>query len=189
MKTRLVVLDGASATGKSSIARLLLGHVELKLHFVKRYTTRDRRPGDEEEANYVHVSTATFDSMEREGAFIEFRHFKFGMSYGLAKVDIETILGAGQNALAIIDLGNIECVRRHYPDAVGIMVIAPLEELEARLRARGLSEDRVQERLENARTTESYVHLYDYVLVNDHSELQSAVEKLRRILMRELVCE
>lgn len=183
---RLVVLDGPSSAGKSTITSLLFQEEGLGLEFVKRYTTRDPRPGDDVEGNYIFVNHEQFQTMEDRGEFIEVRHFQFGMSYGLRFADIDDVLDQGKNALAIISLGNVDLIREHYTDAIGVFVTAPLADIEARLRARGADENKVQERLENASKATQFEHRYDYVVVNKEGKLTEVIEELIKYLHREL---
>lgn len=173
---RLVALDGPSGAGKSTIATRLLGHPSLGLQLVRRYTTREPRPGDAAEGNYTFITTEAFEQMEIHKKFVEVQHYKFGMSYGLPVKETDAVLKSGKNALTIINLGNIGMIRRHYPNAIGIFVTAPIDAIERRLRSRGLNEEYIQERLDNAVRSASYVHLYDYVVSNEDGRLDQATD-------------
>jgi guanylate kinase len=182
----LIVLDGPSSVGKSTIVAALLQYPELDLQFVKRYTTRPPRSGDQEEANYIFTSMDHFREMERADAFIEVRHFEFGMSYGLPFRETKETLSAGPNALALISLGNAPAVRRHYPDCLTVLIVAPLATIEQRLRSRGIEEAKIRERLDNARTADTLRASYDYVSENKDGNLMATVEVLAEVLRKEV---
>jgi guanylate kinase len=184
--SRLIVLDGPSSVGKSTIAARLTNVPELNLAFVKRYTTREPRPGDLEEGNYIFVSRSAFTEMERRREFVEVRHFQFGMSYGLPFSEIERVLASGRNALAIISLGNAEKIRRHYNNAITVLITAPLRTIELRLRNRGLDESKIEERLANASKAAEFSPHYDYVVVNDEGKLDEVLSSLSGLLKERL---
>ena len=78
----LFLLDGASCSGKSTLVDRLsngAGAVDL----VPRYSTRERRQDDQRRREYIFVSPESFRARAEAGAFIEYRDFLFGMSYGL----------------------------------------------------------------------------------------------------------
>lgn len=130
------------------------------------------------------MTTDQFEELEQQGAFVEVRHFQFGMSYGLSTNDINDTLTTGANALAIISLGNIDKVRRLYPDAIGVFITAPLDIVESRLRARGLDESMIQERLNNAANATKLAAAYDFVVVNDEGRLVESAKTLIEYLLR-----
>src|SRR5262245_38986285 len=122
--------------------------------------------------------------MARAGAFIEYRDFQFGMSYGLPWADAFAPLLAGRHGLAVINLGNVGYVKALLPEAVTILVDAPLATIRQRLLARGVNTpEQIEERLANAARVEAYRPLYDYVIRNDDGTLTAAQEFLRGLVL------
>ncbi|MDV2496486.1 MAG: guanylate kinase [bacterium] len=183
----LFVIDGPSGSGKSSILRALESDPALDLTHVKRRTTREERPGDEVEDNYEFVSQEEFRRMVEAGDFLEWKDYLFGMSYGTPRREVEELLDAGRNVVAIINLGSLPAVKEAVPDTVGIFVNTALDDLERRLRARGdHTEEQIAERLGNAAASAALAPLYDHVVSNDDGRLDACLQEVRRIVATHL---
>ena len=179
---RLVLLDGASGSGKTTIFRKLTDGPGETVARVPRYSTRAPR-GDGERAEYVFVSADHFRKAVEQGEFIESRDFLFGMSYGLPWRAAFDQLRAGRDALGIIDYGNAGHVRRILPEAALVLVEASPDTLRARLAQRGTNtEEQIDERLSNAVALASRRDVYDLVVRNEDGELDRAVADVRRLL-------
>ena len=184
---KLLVIDGPSGSGKSTILHALEADPSLGLIHVRRCTTREQRPGDDAEDNYRFVPPEEFRRMAEAGEFLEWKDFLFGMSYGTPRQEVEELLEAGRNAVAIINLGNLPAVKEVIPDAVGIFISTDLGDLERRLRARGNhTEEQIAERLGNAAASVQLQPLYDYVVSNDEGRLEACLQEVRHIVATHL---
>ena len=184
---KLLVIDGPSGSGKSTILHALEADPSLGLIHVRRCTTREQRPGDEAEDNYHFVPPEEFRRMVEAGEFLEWKDFLFGMSYGTPRRELEELLEAGRNAVAIINLGNLPAVKEVIPDAVGIFISTDLGDLEKRLRSRGNhTEEQIAERLGNAAASVQFQPLYDYVVSNDEDRLEACLREVRHIVATHL---
>lgn len=180
---KLFVIDGPSGSGKSTILKALEREPAFELKHVKRLTTREMRPGDEAEDNYEFVTEEEFRRMTEAGEFLEWKDYLFGMSYGTPRKEVESLLDAGRNTIAIINLGSLPKVKEAVPDVVGIFITSRLEDLESRLRARGNhTEEQIAERLGNAAAASRYEPLYDYVVSNDDGRLHKCLDEVKRIV-------
>ena len=179
---QIFLLDGASCSGKTTLTHRLLEHTDLDLHFIPRYCTRKPRTASTE-SEYLFVGRAEFDALASQGEFIEWRDFEFDMSYGLPWTQaFEPVLG-GHDAIGVMDLGNIEHVKAMLPEAVTILVDAPVDTIRKRLLSRGYNvEEQIEERLGNARTVQSYRECYDYVVSNDEGLLEVAEQRMANII-------
>jgi guanylate kinase len=70
-----------------------------------------------------------------------------------------------------------------YPDALSIFLVPPsLDELEARLRNRGIEKEEIlQKRLKKASEEMKYLDKFDYIVTND--DLNKAVESVKALIM------
>jgi guanylate kinase len=180
----LFLLDGASCSGKSTLVDRLATDPTLPIELVPRCSTRERRSDDRPRREYVFVSRDQFVELARTGSFIEYRDFQFGMSYGLPWAQAFAPLLEGRHGLAVINLGNVRHVKALLPEAVTILVDAPLATIRQRLIARGLNtQEQIDERLTNAARVELYRPFYDYVVRNDDGTLTTAQEVLRTLIL------
>lgn len=175
----IVLLDGASASGKSTIKNRLLADPALDFHYVRRYTTRARRG----EPGLCLHEPRRVRQRELAGELLEWRHFQFGMSYGIGWPEIRNGMASGKN-LAVMNLGNVRNVKRQLPESVCVLVDAPLDQIERRIRARGFnSEEEIAERVGNARHAKAAAHDYDLICANHDGAGEEAYEALREALL------
>jgi guanylate kinase len=178
----LFLLDGASSSGKSTLVDRLTADPAF-LELVPRYCTRERRSDDAGRREYVFVSHDAFRERAAAGAFIEYRDFQFGMSYGLPWAEAMTPLLQGRAALGVINLGNVEYVKALIPEAVTILVDASIETIRRRLVARGVNtQEQIDERLGNAARVQEFRKFYDYVVTNEEGALTEAETYLRNLV-------
>ncbi|HEU4370721.1 MAG TPA: CYTH domain-containing protein [Methylomirabilota bacterium] len=179
----IFLLDGASCTGKTSLATRLADRKNLDLDLVPRYSTRRPRGDRSAEPEYLFVSPHEFRRLAGEGAFIEYRDFQFGMSYGLPWEQTFAPIKLGRRVIGIIDLGNVRHVKDVLPEAVTILITAPEHVLRQRLIARGYNRElEINERLENARRVAAYRPFYDHIVENGERELEAAENHLAEII-------
>lgn len=177
----LFVLDGASGAGKTTLA-LALAERNPNLVFVPRYTTRRPRRNESDALEYIFVTPERFSDLIHGGAFIEYRCYEFGASYGLPRMEVNAVLHAGANAIGIINLGNIKPLKEQSPDAVAILIHVSLETLESRLTKRGAnSAEEIAERLRNAHAVDQASPLYDHVVENE-GDLDGVLSDLSTII-------
>lgn len=180
---RITLLDGPSASGKSGAKQALMERVD-GLTFCPRITTRPPRE-EESDSDYRFVSPQEFQDLEDSEGLAAWRHFEFGMSYGLPIKPVEQALALKQRAFCLIDLGTVEQAKACWPQATGILLYAPLDQLERRLRARHAhSEEQIAERLRNAERVWVKRHLYDHVIINEDGEWEHTLAQLQRIVER-----
>ena len=179
----LFLLDGASCSGKSTLVDRLTADPTLPIELIPRCSTRARRPDDQPRREYLFVSRDEFDALAQVGGFIEYRDFQFGMSYGLPWEQALEPLLQGRHGLAVINLGNVRQVKALFPEAVTILVDAPLTTIRQRLIARGVNTaEQIEERLSNAARVDAYRPFYDYIVKNDGT-LKEAEDFLRSLVL------
>lgn len=173
----IFILSGPGGVGKGTVVSRLLRRVP-DLHLSRSWTTRDRRPGEDDDA-YVFVDRETFLANVDRGGFLEWTEFAGnGRLYGTPLPDP----GDSRDLLLEIELDGAQQVKKLAPDAVLVFVVPPSRQAwEERLRGRGDDEVSVRRRLEvGQREVELGLHLADHVVVND--DVDRAAEEVADII-------
>jgi guanylate kinase len=191
MPGSLFIVCAPSGGGKTSIVKAVLER-DPSLRLSISYTTRPPRPGESEGVHYHFVDQERFQSLGREGAFLE-QAVVHGHSYATSRNWLEAETTRGNDVLLEIDVQGAEQVRRLVPGAVGIFILPPSWELlKTRLVGRGQDAPAViARRLQAARSEMRRVDEFDYVIINN--DFAAAVEdflavvrasRLRRAVQR-----
>ena len=179
-KGRLLIVSGASGTGKGTVCAALLAARE-NLAYSISATTRTPRPGEVEGENYYFITKEKFKELIAAGGFLEWAEV-FGNFYGTPRQKVEDKLAAGQDILLEIDTQGALQVMKKCPEAISIFLLPPsLEELERRLRSRGTeTEDKIKERLGEAQAEMAAAKHYKHTVIND--TVDAAVKEIIGIL-------
>jgi guanylate kinase len=175
----IVIVSGPGGVGKGTVVARLL-ELEPGLWLSRSWTTRARRLGEPEDA-YVFVDRQQFRRQIAAQGFIEWTEFPgTGELYGTPTLEPP----AGDDALLEIELDGAQQVKRRYPEAVLIMIVAPSpQEQEMRLRARGDDDASVRRRMQVGRVEERLGRqIADYVVVND--DVERAAQQVADILRK-----
>lgn len=180
---QLFIVSAPSGTGKTTLAERLV-QVVPNLRLSRSYTSRAARPGEIDGVDYNFISRERFETMVREGAFLEHADL-FGNYYGTGTADTESTLAGGQDLVLVIDVQGARQVRSRGIESVGIFVLPPSADVLAqRLRGRSKdSEEQIRRRLEVACGEVGECATYEYVVIND--ALEAAVDRLRAIVLAE----
>jgi len=179
----LFIVSAPSGTGKTTLVEKLVQRIP-NLCLSRSYTSRAARPGEQDGVDYNFISRERFEAMARAAEFLEWADV-FGNYYGTCAADTERCLASGQDLVLVIDVQGARQVRGNGIPSIGIFVLPPSAQiLEQRLRGRSKdSEEAIRRRLEVACREVGEFAAYEYVVVND--ELQTAVERLRAIVLAE----
>ncbi|MEA3176880.1 MAG: guanylate kinase [Gammaproteobacteria bacterium] len=177
---RLFVIAAPSGAGKTSLVKALLQR-KPELHVSISYTTRPKRPTEEDGREYHFVSVGDFQRLQEQGQFLEYAQV-FDNFYGTGRRPVETELAGGNNVVLEIDWQGAQQVRRSLPECVTIFVLPPSRaSLEERLRNRRTdSEEVIARRLRDAVGDMSHWDEFNYVVVND--DFERAVGELASIV-------
>lgn len=179
----LFVVSAPSGAGKTTLcreARLRLPD----LAYSVSYTTRAPRPGETDGTDFHFVSEPEFQRLRTRGEFAEWATVH-GNLYGTRASVLEAALSHGQDILLDIDTQGAAQLRRRYPEAVLVFIVAPsLADLERRLRERRSdAAGEIARRLGRAREEIALWPDYDYLIVN--RDLKEAAEQLMAIIVAE----
>ena len=174
------MISGPGGVGKGTVVRELVER-DPNLWLSRSWTTRDRRPGEAEDA-YHFVSRQQFEERIAADGFYEWADF-LGQLMGTPMPDD---LPDGVDLVLEIDVQGAEQVLEKDPEALFIFMDAPSrDEQAARLRRRGDSDEQIQRRLANTDTERAKGEVLGAVIVvNDTveatvAELESLIAERR----------
>ena len=180
----MLVLSSPSGAGKTSICKKLLEQ-EKELTLSVSATTRTRRPGEVEGADYQFISTLEFETRINKAQFLEYAKV-FGHYYGTPSHLVENSLQSGRDVLFDIDWqGTQQLKAKARQDLVSVFILPPsIKELEKRLFKRAQDTiEVVAERMSKSANEMSHYPEYDYVIIN--YDLNQSVQQVQSILHAE----
>src|SRR5271165_5237817 len=167
----VLIVSGPSGSGKSTLVQRIL-ELPGTMPSVS-CTTRPRRATEATGKCYDFVTSEQFESMVARGEFLEYACVFGKHSYGTPKKWLEESRIRGLDLVLEIDVQGAAQVKEKLPESVAIFILPPSrEELERRLRSRGMDADEeIARRLAKAKgeivATEKF---YDFCVVNDDVE-------------------
>ena len=175
MSSLIIVVSGPGGVGKSTIVEALVQRDD-RLWLSRSWTTRERRPGEAEDA-YVFVTRAQFQQRIADNGFLEWTEF-IGNMYGTPNPEAP----AGRDIVLEIEVDGASQVKKMHPDAMLLFVLPPTrEEQRARLQGRGDVEQKVEQRLRKAEDEEPIGKaLADFVLIND--DLNATIDEMLELI-------
>lgn len=176
----LFVISGPSGAGKGTLVSRLLREVPDTWVSVSA-TTRAPREGEIDGVHYHFMSREAFMDLVDEGGFLEWAEYA-GNCYGTPRSKVEEKMADGGQVILEIEVQGAFQVKEKMPEAILLFIEPPsIEELEARLRARGTeANDVIERRMETAKLELSRKMEYDIRLIND--DLDEATRELVAIV-------
>lgn len=182
----LVVISGPSGVGKDALL-VQLSERGIPAHFTVTATTRPKREVRPADYRYLSfLSEVDFDELLTNDGLLEHATV-YGFHYGVPKAQVIDALSQGRDVIVRVDVQGAATIKRLVPAAVSIFLAPPsMDELEARLRARGLDDPvAIRKRLDAAQRELAERSKFDYVVVNERDRLDEAADKVLDIMNSE----
>ena len=182
---KICIVSAPSGCGKTTLCKKLLKDKLLKLRQSVSATTRPRRKGERDGADYFFMSAEEFIRMIDAKELLEYEE-NFGFLYGTPKKLVEELIQKGRDLLLSIDVKGAMNIRKNYPqNSVLIFIMPPsMDELKKRLEQRESDTAKsILNRLKIAKQEIAHRDKYDYVVVND--KLNAAYKALKDIIILE----
>jgi guanylate kinase len=184
-KPLLIVLSGLSGVGKDTVlAKLRKSKVPAYISISA--TTRPKRPGEKDSADYYFVTADNFQSMIDGDQLLEHATV-YGNRYGIPREPVRKALKKGQDVIVKIDVQGAATIKKKVPQAVLIFLITiTLDELEKRLKKRHTETPAELEiRLKTAKKELDSIPMFDYVVVNREGKIDRTIADIMAIIIAE----
>lgn len=176
----MVILVGASASGKTEVARAL----ERRFSIKKAITTTSRSPrvGERDGVDYFFVSKERFQELIKEGKLIEHALYS-GNYYGCGKdqaADDKAVVLEPQGLSHFLEFGD--------PHMVSFYLTATEETRKKRMTFRGDKPEDIERRLNNDRVDFAPENMVktDFTIATDDREIDDIAEEVVRKYKEEL---
>lgn len=182
MRPQLFIISGPSGSGQDSVIEGL--EKLLPIERVITTTTRPLRPGESDGHPYHFISQEAFEQGLKEGAFLEHARHYGGKYYGVTRDEVERVRNSKKIGIWKVDWQGVANIKKLFPNTRAILITAPLDILEARLRRRDpdRSEASLRERMSYSREYLNHTDLYDFVVKNQDGKLEEAIQKVFHII-------
>ncbi len=141
------------------------------------------RPGESDGNPYYFVSKEVFEQRLAQGEFVEHAEQYNGNLYGITRQELDRLEQSGKIGIWKIEYKGVETAKKLYPGIIAIMISAPLDVLEERIRRRdNPSEAFMRERMAYTEEWLKHTDIYDYTVENEQGKLDEAIEKVASII-------
>lgn len=182
-KGLLMVISGPSGTGKGTVLKFIKIANE-NIRYSVSATTRRPREGEIDGVNYFFKSVEEFKSMIENDEMVEWVQYCDNY-YGTPIKYVNECINKGFDVILEIEVEGALNIKDKYPDCVAVYILPPsFEELAKRIEGRGTEKpETIEKRLGQSKRELTYVHKYDYIVVND--KVEEAVRNINSILEAE----
>lgn len=170
-ETRIYVISGPSAVGKSRVLRKMREQCP-NIACIVSYTTRSLRMGEIPDVDYHFVDSPCFRKMILEHRFLEWKETPFGL-YGTPAQAVFTEAQRGKYVVIDLDPSGFLELKKSQLKVLGAFLLPEsldvlYERIAMRGKDRGVADNKALEiRYRHALEIIGYAGLYDLVLINE----------------------
>jgi guanylate kinase len=181
----LIVISGPSGVGKDTVIDCMKER-GLPFHFVVTAATRARRSDEVHGVDYFFVSHDEFAEMIEKDEMLEYA-IVYNDYKGIPKSQVREALASGKDVIMRLDVQGAETIRKLCPEALLIFLTTQdEEELIRRLHQRKTeTPEGLKLRIATARQEVNRIQAFDYIVVNQDTKLDEAVDTIVSIITAE----
>lgn len=181
--SKMFIISGPSGAGEDS---LINGLIErgLDIERVVTTTSRAKREGESDGSPYYFVSKEDFKRGISGDGFFEWAQEYNENYYGVTREEIKRVQECGKIGIWKIGYKGVRTAKEIMPEVKAILVNAPLDVIEARIRRRdvGVSEEFIKDRMRYTEEWLRHKYLYDVEVMNLDGKLDEAISKVVSII-------
>lgn len=176
----MIILVGASASGKTEIAKYLASHYGIKKAIT--HTSRDKREGEQDGVDYFFVPEAIFLQMKSRYCFVETTYYN-NHYYGCSKDQV------ADDRCVVVDPNGLKAFQAlKNKRVISFLLRADKQTREERMRGRGDSEESIRSRIENDETAfaPENVGKVDFIIDTDARPIEAIAKQIYALYQAEL---
>ena len=176
----MIVLSGASASGKTEAAKMLMAKYGIQKAITT--TTRPMRVHEVDGRDYFFVSKEKFDQLIKEDKFVEYTNYN-GNYYGSTKDQI------ANDRVVVIDLEGLKSYSRLNDKRIVTFYLSTCEEIRyKRMLERGDKEEDAKRRIENDRKVfdNNQIPDVDYKIDSENRSIEEVADLVYQLYTKHL---
>ena len=176
----MIVLSGASASGKTEAAKMLMAKYGIQKAITT--TTRPMRVHEVDGRDYFFVSKDKFNQLIKEDKFVEYTNYN-GNYYGSTKDQI------ANDRVVVIDLEGLKSYSRLNDKRIVTFYLSTCEEIRyKRMLERGDKEEDAKRRIENDRKVfdNNQIPDVDYKIDSENRSIEEVADLVYQLYMQHL---
>ena len=177
----IFIISGPSGAGEDSIIKGL--EKFLLIEIVITTTTREMRQGESQKNPYCFISKEDFLKGIKENKFFEYAKEYNNHYYGVTNNEIKRVAKSKKIVIWKIEYKGVISAKKKFKNITAILINAPLEILEKRIRKRySVTDKYIKSRMIYTKEWLKYKNIYDYEVINEEGKLDKAINKVLKII-------
>lgn len=175
---KIIIITGTSGSGRKATAKKL--STDLGIPYVLSYTTRAKRPNEQDGEHYHFVSTDEFQAMAGREEFYETVTLERGR-YGVSKNELNQALEKRKAAIIVLNWDGVQTFRREFGQgAIRIFLYVTKDDIRLRQEREAAPPEVLEEYLRNYPDQVMHKKESDYLLQNIDPSV--TVDKIKAFL-------
>ncbi len=189
LKGILFLISGPSGVGKGTVIRALK-NIFPEFLFPISYTTRPKRPREQDGEVYHFISFEDFEKGIKEGDFLEWAYIHEANYYGTLQHPIIEALEQGRMVIREVDVQGAKSIQKVIPPENLVTIFLKAESKESlisRITRRGkLPPEELQHRMESAEKELQQADTFDYQVWSYEGRVERCVNDVKDIIEKEI---